>query len=214
MRIIGERYGTTPVRYLESLGVLDEATVAVHCNWPDDGEIDILAKNGVKVSHNPESNMKLAAGLAPVPKMLARGVTVGLGTDGAASNNDQDLFGEMGTAARVHKLIAKDPTVLDAPTVLRMATLDAARVLGLEAQIGSVETGKRADLILVDMDKPRLTPMYNPYSHIVYAATGSDVSTTIVHGKVLMRHGKLETIDLATAMKEVRTLAERIKKNQ
>ncbi|MDD5167591.1 MAG: amidohydrolase [Syntrophales bacterium] len=213
VKMIKDRYGLTPVRYLESLGVLDDRTVAVHCNWPDDEEITILAKAGVKVSHNPESGMKLAAGLAPVPKLHRQGIVVGLGTDGCASNNDHDLFGEMGTAAKVHKLISMDPTVMDARTVLRMATIDGARVLGLDKKIGSIEAGKLADIIILDMDKPRLTPLYSPYSQVVYAASGDDVTTTIVHGKVLMRERRLTTIDLKNALREVRTLAERIKNN-
>jgi 5-methylthioadenosine/S-adenosylhomocysteine deaminase len=205
------RYGLSSIRHLETLGVLDEGTVAVHCNWPDVEEIGILADRGVKVSHNPESNMKLAAGLAPVPKLQARGIVVGLGTDGCASNNDHDLFGEMDTTAKVHKLMTMDPTVMDAKTVLKMATIDGARVLGLDKKVGSIEAGKLADIIVVDMDKPRLTPLYNPYSHIVYAASGSDVTTTIVHGQVLMKKGKLNRIDLAGVMDEVRRLACRIK---
>ena len=213
LRTIRERYGLTPIRHLASLGVLDEGTVAVHCNWPDDEEISILADHGVKISHNPESGMKLAAGLAPVPKLHARGITVGLGTDGCASNNDHDMFGEMGTAAKVHKLIAMDPTVMDAKTVLKMATIDGARVLGMDRSIGSIETGKLADIIIVGMNKPRLTPLHNPYSQVVYAATGDDVDTTIVHGKILMRRRKLTTIPLEEVMDEINRLARRIRDN-
>jgi len=211
---IKERYGMTSIRHLASLGVLDEETVAVHCNWPDDEEIQMLADRGVKVSHNPESGMKLAAGLAPVPKMHARGMTVGLGTDGCASNNDHDLFGEMGTAAKVHKLVTMDPMVMDAKTVLKMATIDGAKVLGLDKKIGSIEAGKLADIILVDMNKPRLTPLYNPYSQIVYASAGSDVMTTIVNGEVLMHEGRLRTIQVEHVLGVVRKLAERIRENK
>ncbi len=213
VKTISERYGLSSIRHLDSLGVLDESTVAVHCNWPDNDEINILADRGVKVSHNPESGMKLAAGMAPVPKLMARGVVVGLGTDGCASNNDHDLFGEMGTAARVHKLINMDPTVMDAKTVVKMATIDGARVLGLDKKIGSIETGKLADIILLDTDKPRLTPLYNPYSQIVYAATGDDVSTSIIHGQVVMKKGKLTTMDLQSVLGEVRKLARLIKEH-
>ena len=211
VRLIEERYGLTPVRYLDSLDILDERTIAVHCNWPDEEEIHILARHGVRVSHNPESGMKLAAGLAPVPKLHAAGVVVGLGTDGCASNNDHDLFGEMGTAAKVHKLVTLDPTVMDARKVLKMATIDGARVLGLDREIGSIEVGKDADIILVDTNKPRLTPMYNPYSHLVYAVAGSDVSTTIVKGKILMQQGRLTSVDLGAVVREVRNLARRIR---
>ena len=209
--IIRERYGTTPVRHLKNLGVLDENTVAVHCNWLDDEEIAILAQSGTKVSHNPESSMKLAAGVAPIPKMLKAGITVGLGTDGAASNNDLDLFTEMDTAAKIHKVSSMDPTVMDAETVLKMATTGGARLLGLDDRIGSIEVGKAADLIIIDMNKPHLTPMYNPYSHLVYAASGSDVSTVIINGKIVMRDRILLTIDIIDVMEQVRKIAKKIK---
>jgi 5-methylthioadenosine/S-adenosylhomocysteine deaminase len=207
VKTIQDRYGFTSIRHLASLGILDERTVAVHCNWLDEEEIKILAGRGVKVSHNPESGMKLASGLAPVPKMLDCGMTVGLGTDGCASNNDHDMFGEMGTTAKVHKLMTMDPTVMDAKTVLKMATIDGARVLGLDHEIGSIEPGKLADIILLNMDKPRLTPIYNPYSHVVYAASGSDVITSIIHGKVLMKNNQLTTIDLGKVLGDARKLA-------
>lgn len=210
-KLMEERYGLSPVRHMERLGLLNERTVAVHCNWPDDEEIRILAEHNVRVSHNPESGMKLAAGLAPVPKLHAKGVVVGLGTDGCASNNDHDMFGDMGTTAKVHKLVNMDPTVLDAKTVVRMATIDGARVLGLDSVTGSIEAGKFADIIILDLNKPRLTPLFNPYSQIVYAASGDDVTTVIVHGKILMQNGKMETIDLTDVMGEIKNLENRIK---
>lgn len=208
---IREQYGTTPVRHLQNLGVLDGNTIAVHCNWLDDEEIAILAKSGVKVSHNPESSMKLAAGVAPIPKMIDAGIIVGLGTDGAASNNDLDLFTEMDTAAKIHKVSSMDPTVMDAETVVKMATIGGAKLLGLDDRIGSVEVGKAADLIIIDMNKPHLTPMYNPYSHLVYAASGNDVSTVIINGKIVMRDRQLLTIDISDVMEQVRKIAEKIK---
>lgn len=192
---IKDRYGKTPVRHLHHLGVLDEKTIAVHCNWVDKEEIEILADCGAGVSHNPESSMKLAAGIAPVPAMLEKGVTVGLGTDGCASNNDHDLFTEMDSAAKVHKIMEMDPAVMDAKTVLRMATINGAKALGLESMIGSIEPGKCADIIILDTNKPHLTPMYNPYSHLVYAAKGSDVSHSIVNGRLVMENRKLLTLD-------------------
>ncbi|HOG16024.1 MAG TPA: amidohydrolase [Syntrophales bacterium] len=204
---IRSRYGTTPVRYLRKLGVLDDRTLAVHCNWIDAGEIDILAEHDVKISHNPESNMKLAAGMAPVPALLLRGLDVGLGTDGAASNNDLDLFGEMSAAARYHKLKEANPTVMDATVVTVMATLGGARALRLDGAIGSLEPGKSADLILLDLKKPHLTPMYNPYSHLVYAASGADVSDSVINGRIVMRDRRLLTIDVDEAMEEVRKIA-------
>ncbi|MBP7764493.1 MAG: amidohydrolase [Syntrophaceae bacterium] len=204
------RYGKKPVQHLYDLGVLDERTIAVHCNWMSPDDIALFADLGVSVSHNPASSMKLAAGIAPVPDMLARGVAVGLGTDGSASNNDLDLFQEMDLAAKIHKVTQLDPTVMSAETVVRMATIEGARVLGLDALIGSVETGKRADLILVDMNQPHLTPLYNPYSHLVYAVRGADVKTSIIDGRIVMENRRLLTIDLAAAMEKVRAIGERI----
>jgi len=213
-KLILERYGTTPIRYLHKLGVLDERTVIVHAVWVDEGELDLLLNTGAKVSHNPESNMKLAVGIAPVPAMLRKGVTVGLGTDGCASNNDLDLFREMGTAAKLHKVAAMDPTVLDARTALRMATIGGARVLGMEEKIGSIEPGKCADLILVNMDQPHLTPVYQTYSHLVYAASGADVTTVIIDGKVVVRDRKLLHADLADIMTQVRRIGAHIAENK
>jgi 5-methylthioadenosine/S-adenosylhomocysteine deaminase len=201
--IIDNRYGCTPVNYLNSLGVMDGMTVAVHCNWVDEGEIDCLAANRVKVSHNPQSNMKLAAGVAPIPEMLAAGIDVGLGTDGCASNNDHDMFGEMDSAAKLHKVIKKDPSIMDAHTVLKMATRGGARVLGLDRLIGSIEVGKKADLIIVDLNKPHLTPVYNICSQLVYAASGADVQTSIINGRIVMKDRRLLTIDLEEVMDTV-----------
>jgi len=208
--IIHRRFGMSPVDYLDSIGVLDERTVAVHCNWMEEEELDLLAARGVKVSHNPESNLKLAAGMAAVPKMLRRGIAVGLGTDGCASNNDLDLFGEIGTAAKIHKLTEMDPTAMDAATVLRLATIGGAEVLGLEREIGSVEPGKWADLILLDLDKPHFTPLFNVCSHLVYAARGSDVTTAVVGGRIVMKDRRLLTIDLPAAMEGVRRIGRKI----
>lgn len=193
---ITARFGLTPGRYLEELGVLDERTVAVHCNWVDDEEIRIFSERGTGISHNPESSLKLAAGIAPVPKMLREGITVGLGTDGSASNNDLDLFGEMGTAARIHKGVTLDPTVMDAKTVVRMATIEGAKALSLDGITGSLEPGKRADLIVIDLNRPHHVPAYNFFSQVVYAARGSDVRDTVIDGRIVMRNRVLRTIDL------------------
>ena len=205
------RCGCTPAEYLDALDLLDTRTLAVHCTWMTDAELDLLAERGVKVSHNPESNLKLAAGVAPLPAMLRRGISVGLGTDGCASNNDLDLFGEMQTAAKLHKFVARDPTVLDARTVFRMATLGGAEVLGLERETGSLELGKWADLILVDLEQPHLTPLYDLASNLVYAARGTDVRTVLVAGRLLMKDRRLLTLDLPGAMAEVRRIARRIR---
>jgi 5-methylthioadenosine/S-adenosylhomocysteine deaminase len=201
------RYGKKPVRHLLDLGVLDEQTIAVHCNWLAKEDIAIFADLGVKVSHNPESSMKLAAGVAPVPEMLQKGITVGLGTDGCASNNDMDMFWEMDMAAKIHKVTSLDPTVMNAETVLKMATIGGAKVLGLDKLIGSIEAGKQADIILVDMNQPHLTPLYNCHSQLVYAARGADVKTSIINGRIVMKDRQLRTIDLPIAMKNVRNIA-------
>jgi 5-methylthioadenosine/S-adenosylhomocysteine deaminase len=204
---IVNRYGKKPVQHLLDLGVLDEQTIAVHCNWLSKEDIAIFADLDVKVSHNPESSMKLAAGVAPVPEMLQHGITVGIGTDGCASNNDMDMFREMDTAAKIHKVTSLDPTVMSAETVLKLATIGGAKVLGLDKLIGSIEAGKKADIILVDMNQPHLTPLYNCYSQLVYAARGADVKTSIINGKVVMKDRQLQTIDLPNAMKNVRAIA-------
>lgn len=210
VKVIKDRYGLSPVGHLEKLGVLDNRTVAIHCVWVDDEEIDILARCGTGISHTPESNMKLATGVAPVPKMRKRGIAIGLGTDGCASNNDLDLILEMGTAARIHKVDTMDPTVISAETALKMATIEGARILGLDDRIGSIEPGKCADIIILDMKKPHLTPVYNEYSHVVYAASGADVKTTLVNGRVVMRDRKILSFDMRTAMEKVRAVAQRI----
>jgi 5-methylthioadenosine/S-adenosylhomocysteine deaminase len=176
-----------------------------------DEDIALLRKHDVKVSHNPESNMKLASGIAPIPRLLDAGICVGLGTDGCASNNNLDLFLEMDTAAKLHKVNTLDPTVLDAQTALRMATIQGARALGLGEITGSLEPGKMADVIVIDIHKPHLTPMYNPTSHMVYAARGSDVSTSIINGQILMNDRKFQSLELEKVMQDVNQIAEEIR---
>jgi 5-methylthioadenosine/S-adenosylhomocysteine deaminase len=204
--LLRERYGKKPVHHLRDLDLLDEGTIAAHCIWIEEDELDLLVKFDVKVAHDPESNMKLAAGVAPVPEMLRRGIEVGLGTDGSASNNNLDLFGEMAMCVKLHKVFSNDPTVLNAEKVVTMATLGGARVLGMADSIGSITPGKRADIILVDMNKPHLTPLYNPFSHLVYAASGADVVTSIIDGRVVMKDRRLLTVDLNEVMGEVRKI--------
>jgi 5-methylthioadenosine/S-adenosylhomocysteine deaminase len=211
VRMVLERYGRKPAHHLQHLGLLDEHTIAAHCIWLDEDELDLLAAGGVKVAHDPESNMKLAAGVAPLPSMLRKGIEVGLGTDGSASNNDIDLFSEMGMTAKLHKAFAGDPTVLKAEQVVAMATIGGARVLGLADRIGSIVPGKEADIILLDMRQPHLTPVYNPFSHLVYAARGADVSTSIIAGRIVMRDRQLPHIDVAEAMERVRAIASSIR---
>lgn len=199
---VKKRYARKPFEHLAALNILGPHVIADHCVHLDDSEIRRIVHHGVKPVHNPESNMKLASGVCPVYKLLAEGATVGLGTDGCASNNNLDLFAEMDMAAKLNKVEAMDPTVLDAVTVLRMATSMGAEVLGLSDKVGSLERGKKADVIVVDTRKPHLTPMYNPYSHLVYAARGSDVSHSIVNGVLIMEERKLLSLDLEAVMSD------------
>jgi|WetSurMetagenome_2_1015567.scaffolds.fasta_scaffold61885_2 5-methylthioadenosine/S-adenosylhomocysteine deaminase len=205
------KFKLTPAGYLDSIGVLGPTVVAAHCVWLDEADTAILKRNGVKISHNPESNMKLASGTAPVTRYLKDGLTVSLGTDGAASNNDLDMFEAMRQAAMLHKLATKDPQAVPAQTALEMATLGGARALGLEKKIGSLEAGKRADLIVVSMKGARQTPMYNPVSHLVYVAHGDDVQTTVVNGRVLMRDRKVLTLDEASVLADARALSVKVR---
>jgi 5-methylthioadenosine/S-adenosylhomocysteine deaminase len=207
IRTIREEHRATPVGYLETIGFWGPRTLAAHGVWVDDADIEILKRRGVAVSHNPESNMKLASGAAPLAKYLAAGVTIGLGTDGAASNNDLDMFEAMRQAAFLAKLVTKDPTAVPARTALDMATIGGARALGMEKLIGSVEPGKRADLIVVSMAASRQTPLYDPVSHLVYVTHGDDVRSTIVNGKVLMKERQLRTLDRASVIAAARQLS-------
>ena len=205
-----EKYGRTPVGRLADLGVLGPTTVAIHAVHLTDEDIELLAQYGAGVVHCPESQLKLASGFTPVPRLLEARVKVGLGTDGAASNNDLDMFGEMGTAARVHKVMAGDPTVVHARQALSMATVEAARVLGLEDRLGSLEVGKRGDMIILDLDVPHMVPVYNITSHLVYAAHSSDVRTVIIDGRVVMRDRELLTLDEGEVFARAREIAGRI----
>jgi 5-methylthioadenosine/S-adenosylhomocysteine deaminase len=211
VRVIKEQSALTPVGYLEAIGFWAPRTVAAHGVWMTDDDIAILKRRGVGVAHNPESNMKLASGTAPVPKYLAAGVAVGLGTDGAASNNDLDMFEAMRQAAFLHKLQSRDPRTVPAATALELATRGGARALGMEREIGSLETGKRADLIVVGMRRARQTPRYDALSHLVYATHGDDVETTIVNGQVLMHERKMLTLDEAAVLGEAETFAAKVR---
>jgi 5-methylthioadenosine/S-adenosylhomocysteine deaminase len=203
--------GMSPVMYLQSIAFWGPRTVVKHGVWIDAADISLLRSHGVAVSHNPESNMKLASGIAPVPEMLAAGVTVGLGTDGAASNNDLDMFEAMRFAALLHKVKTGDPRALPATQVLEMATIQGARALGLEKQIGSLEAGKRADVIIVSTASARMTPMYDPVSHLVYTAHGEDVRTVMVNGRVLMRDRKMLTLDEPAVLAEALKIANAVR---
>jgi 5-methylthioadenosine/S-adenosylhomocysteine deaminase len=194
-KTIAERFNTRPALYLERIGLLTRRLLAAHVVHVNDEEIGILKRREVGVAHCPQSNMKLSSGAAPVPKMLKADIRLGLGTDGAASNHDLSVWEEMDTAAKLHKLVTMDPTVVTAAQALAMATIGSARALHLEKETGSLEAGKRADLIVVDLGAPHLTPLYNLYSQLVYATKASDVSDTIVEGRVLMRNRRLLSID-------------------
>ncbi len=207
---VSKRYGRRPVDHLENLGLLSPNLIACHCVWLTDAEMDLLAGRGVRVVHNPESNMKLAAGVAPIPDLLARKVAVGLGTDGCASNNNLDLFQEMDSAAKLHKVHRMDPTVMSANVVLEMATLGGARVLGMEKEIGSLEVGKKADVVILELNRPHLQPVYNLPSHLVYSATGADVRDVIIDGKLVMENRKLLTLDEEEILRKVREYQMRI----
>jgi 5-methylthioadenosine/S-adenosylhomocysteine deaminase len=187
--------GATPVKYLNQIGFLSERVIAAHTVFVTDEEIDILNNKGVGAAHNPTSNMKLASGTAPVPTMLSKNTAVGLGTDGAASNNDLSMWEEMDMAAKLHKLVSGDPKTLSAEQAFEMATIRGARALDLEKITGSLEVGKRADIAIVDLNGLHQTPLYNIYSHLVYATKASDVRTVIINGRIVMVDRALLTLN-------------------
>jgi 5-methylthioadenosine/S-adenosylhomocysteine deaminase len=201
----------SPAGYLESIGFWGPRTLAAHGIWVDDDDMAILARRGVGMSHNPESNMKLASGVAPLAKYKTAGVALGLGTDGAASNNDLDMFEAMRQAAFLAKLASRDPTAVPAKEALTMATLGGARALGMASEIGSLEPGKRADLISVSMSAARQTPLYDPISHLVYVTRGDDVQTTIVNGRILMLNRHLLTLDKTAVLNDARRESLRVR---
>ena len=195
---------------LESIGFFDGPTIGAHVVWPTEDEIGILAERRVGVIHNPTSNMKISSGVSPVVEMLNAGVLVGLGTDGAASNNDLDMWEEMRLAAFLQKVDTMDPTVLPANTILRMATKGGAEAIGLAESIGSLEVGKRADIIQVAFDDVHFVPIYDVISHLVYVADEQDVASVTIDGQLLMQDGEFLTIDTERVRKEAIELAARI----
>jgi 5-methylthioadenosine/S-adenosylhomocysteine deaminase len=203
-------HGVSPVTYLNQMGVMDKNTLLVHTVHLSGSDISTIAGAGTNVSHNPESNLKLGAGIAPIPALLEEGVTVGLGTDGCASNNNLDLFGEMDTAAKIHKGAGENPTVMDAQTVLRMSTIEGARAIGLNEMTGSLETGKQADVIILDTCHPHLVPLYHPESHVVYSARGADVIYSVVAGRILVADGKLTTLNIDEIIDDARRIGRQI----
>jgi 5-methylthioadenosine/S-adenosylhomocysteine deaminase len=193
--------GLPPFEYLDKIGFLGPEVVSAHSVWPTEKEMGIIKERGVKISHNPISNMKIAAGVAPVPTYLERGIEVSLGTDGAASNNTLDMFETMKMTALLHKVFGGDASTVPAQSVLEMATINGAKALGMGDSIGSLEPGKKADVIIVDVHTPNLTPFTNPVSHLVYAASGSDVDTVIVDGRMVMENRQMRTLDPKDTMK-------------
>jgi 5-methylthioadenosine/S-adenosylhomocysteine deaminase len=202
-----EKYGKSPVQHLADLGMFACRTVAAHCVHVSADDIDLLAKHKVSVVNNPTSNMKLANGFAPIDAILKKGINVALGTDGSASNNNVNLFEEMHLAALVNKAVTEDAESVPATEVLRMATINGAKALGLENEIGSLEVGKRADLILLDTNKPHYFPRHNPVSSLAYSAQAADVKTVMVNGQVLLENYQLKTIDVEETMREAERMA-------
>jgi 5-methylthioadenosine/S-adenosylhomocysteine deaminase len=195
---IKQKYGKTPIEFLESLNFLGPDTTAIHCVYPTKREIEILKERDTKIVHNPVSNMKTASGVSPVPEMVKQGICVALGTDGAASNNRLDLFQEMKIAALIHKVNKLNPTVLPAEKVLEFATINGAKSLGLERQVGSIEVRKKADIVILNLNDANLRPIISDHSitsHLVYSATGSNVKTVVVDGKIIMENGKILTLE-------------------
>jgi len=203
--------------YLDSLGVLDKHVIAAHCVALTDRDMTIMKKRKVKASHNPISNLKLASGISPVPKMLRKGITVSLGTDSPCSNNTADMFETMKATALLHKGVNKNPTLTPAKQVLEMATIEGAKALSWENEIGSIEVGKKADLAIIDFNKPHLCPLYNEISHLVYAAKSADINTVIINGIIVMENGHPTTIKiekvLELAEKAKKSLLERLARN-
>jgi 5-methylthioadenosine/S-adenosylhomocysteine deaminase len=203
--------GVSPVAYLADLGILSERTIAAHCVHVSEADLDLLGEFEVGIASNPVSNLKLASGLAPLPQMLARGLKVAFGTDGAASNNTLDLLRDAQLASLIYKGITGDPTCIPARTVVEMLTIGGARVLGLAEKIGTLEPGKRADIICVALDRPRAVPAYDPFSHLVYAARSADVTHVVVDGRIVVRGRELQTVDVPALLVDVRTATETLR---
>lgn len=207
---IQERYQTSVIRHLGALGGLSENTVLAHCVHVDDVELDLMAKTGTHVAHNPLSNLKLASGFAPIVEMQKRGINVTLGTDGAVSGNDMDMWLAMRLVATIHKAATQNPSAVTAGEALHMATLNGAKALGAESYLGSLEVGKRADFILLNHSGAHASPMFNPINHLVYSATKGDVNDVYVSGRQLVKDQQLLTLDLAGICAKARALQPRI----
>ena len=203
--------GMSPVQYLEKIGVLGPDVVAAHCIFVDEADRKTLAQRQVGCVHNPSSNMMIASGVAPVPEMRAAGIAIGLGTDGpAGSNNDLDLMEEIDLAAKLAKITRMDPLAINAKAVVEMATIDGAKALHMDKEIGSLEKGKKADLILISLDEPNAVPMYDVYAQLAYALKASDVETVIIGGRIVMRDRKLLTVNEQEAIAKAREYKKKI----
>jgi 5-methylthioadenosine/S-adenosylhomocysteine deaminase len=211
MKIVEAAHKKTPTQYLDSLGLWTGRSLAAHAVYLDDADMKTLAARGVGVAHNPESNMKLASGIAAVPGWIERGMRAGLGTDGAASNNDLDMFEAVRIASLLQKVATSNPQALPARQALELATRRGAEALGLGDQIGSLEAGKQADVITVAVDGARQTPMFDAVSHLVYVIRGDDVRNTIVAGRVLMRNRDVKTLRREEVLRDARAMAERVR---
>ncbi|MEM3464815.1 MAG: amidohydrolase family protein, partial [Candidatus Bathyarchaeia archaeon] len=200
-------YGCSETEFLRRIGILKSHVLAAHCINLSEKDMHILAGHGVHVAYVPVANMKLGLGTAKIADLMRLGINVGLGTDGPASNNSLDMFETMKFGALAQKLLYKNTTVLSAHEVLKMATLNGAKALGLENSVGSLEAGKKADIVLIDLSKPHLKPLHNIYASIVYSARGSDVDTVIVDGKILMENRQVKTLDEDAVMEKAEATA-------
>lgn len=208
---IKRTYGLTPVQYLDSLGVMTENVIAAHCVWLTEKDIEIIANQGVGVAHNPECNMKISSGVAPIPELVAANAQVGLGTDGAASNNNLNMIEEMHVMSLLHKLNTMNPTTLPAKKIVETSTIGSATVIGKEKEVGSLEVGKKADIIIIDNNEPNAVPIYDVYSAIVYTILGNEVTDVIINGKIIMRDDVILTTDEQKIKEDARAMAKDIK---
>lgn len=209
---IKKLYGLSPFSFLESIGFLNKRVISAHSVWVDESEFDIIKRREVNISHNPESNAKLASGIAPLAEFLKKGINVCLGTDGACSNNNLDIIEEMRTASFLQKVKYMNPESLSARELFKIATENGARALGLEEKLGTLDPGKWADLIVIDLESPGLQPVFDPYSHIVYASKSADVKATMVNGRFLYMGGEFQTIALDTVLHNIKGIEKLIRK--
>lgn len=212
LEMVFEKYGKSPIELLDSFGLLGERTLLAHCVHLSDAEIDRLSASGTSVAHCPSSNLKLSSGIARVTEMLRKGVNVAIGTDGAASNNDLDLFHEAQLAALVQKGVTGNPRAVPAEKSFAMLTIDGARAVGLEDKIGSIEIGKFADLAMIDFSSANLTPCYSYYSHLIYAISPADITDVMVEGRLLMKNREMLTLDEDEIISKANEIAKRIDK--